>query len=148
MPAATLSEAGTAQVRFGDGTTLVKQAPSERIAAGEDVILRFAAREPDGTPTTLAPYMGMSAHAAVRRDDGGVFVHLHPVGSISTAAQQQLVARLGLADVAHSAHTPADDPGTVEIPYAFPTAGTYRIFVQTNRSGTVRTAAFDVIVGS
>lgn len=148
VPAATLSEAGTAQVRFGDGTTLVKQAPSERIAAGEDVILRFAAREPDGTPTTLAPYMGMSAHAAVRRDDGGVFVHLHPVGSISTAAQQQLVARLGLADVAHSAHTPADDPGTVEIPYAFPTAGTYRIFVQTNRSGTVRTAAFDVIVGS
>jgi hypothetical protein len=148
-PAAVLSEMGTADVRFADGSTLVKQAPSETVAAGEDITLRFAAREADGTPTPLEPYMGMHAHAAVRRGDGGVFVHLHPVGSISTAAQAQLVARLGMDELAaharHARKTEAADAGVVEIPYAFPTAGRYRVFVQTKRAGVIRTAAFEMV---
>ena len=49
-----------------------------RIAADEEITLRFSVAEPDGSPSALAPYMGMLGHAAVLRDDGSVFVHLHP----------------------------------------------------------------------
>jgi hypothetical protein len=150
VPAPALPATGTAEIRFGDGSTLVRQAPTDSVFAGEDVTLRFAARERDGTPTALDAYMGMPAHAAVRRDDGAVFVHLHPSGSISTAAQEQLTRILGLADgrahERHGAPATAADAGIVEIPYAFPSPGRYRIYVQTKRAGTVRTAAFDFVV--
>ena len=36
--------------------------------------------------------------------------------------------------------------GHVAIPYAFPKAGAYRLFVQIKRDGKVQTAAFDVDV--
>jgi hypothetical protein len=36
--------------------------------------------------------------------------------------------------------------GRVSVPYAFPRAGAYRLFVQMKRAGRVRTAAFDVEV--
>jgi len=143
------STGGSAEIRFADGTTLVRQTPAEGITAGEDVTLRFAARERDGRPTILDAYMGMPAHAAVRRDDDGVFVHLHPSGSISSAAQEQLTRILGLADdapYAGHATTSAADAGIIEIPYAFPSPGHYRVYVQTKRAGTVRTAAFDFVV--
>jgi len=45
----------------------------------------------------------------------------------------------------HAAHiTPA--PGDLSIPYAFPKAGRYRIWVQMKHEGRVMTAAFDANV--
>ena len=60
-----------------------------RVGADEDTTLRFAVTEPDGSPSALEPYMGMLSHAAVLRDDGSVFVHLHPAGSINLTAQMR-----------------------------------------------------------
>jgi hypothetical protein len=37
--------------------------------------------------------------------------------------------------------------GDVAIPYAFPKAGPFRMWVQMKREGKVRTAAFDADVG-
>jgi hypothetical protein len=59
-----------------------------RLLAGRDGDLRFLVRGPDGRPASVEPYMGMLAHAAIRRDDGAVFVHLHPQGTVSMASQQ------------------------------------------------------------
>ena len=69
------------------------RSPARRIVAGRDAGLRFAVRTPDGQPVHLEPYMGMTGHAIVCRDDGQVFVHLHPQGTISMAAQQLLADR-------------------------------------------------------
>ena len=114
--------------------------------------------------------MGMPGHAVVMRDDGAVFIHLHPAGTISTAAQMSFVMRqpgdtipgrlAGRLTVdssrVHDSHaiasvnalppsavgTSSADNGTVQFPYAFPEPGTYRIWVQVKRNGRVLTGAF------
>jgi hypothetical protein len=107
--------------------------------------------------------MGMPAHAVIAREDGKVFIHLHPQGTISTAAQRSFVmrepgdsvagrlARRLMTDTsaAHNAHvqpgtpTPSDAAtDTVSFPYAFPEPGTYHIWVQTKRQGRVLTGVF------
>jgi hypothetical protein len=85
--------------------------------------------------------MGMAAHVIVASHDHTVFAHLHPSGSVSMAALQKFTG-----SVDHSAHAGAPLEGRVDVPYAFPQAGTYRMWVQVKRAGQVRTAAFDVIV--
>src|SRR5207244_3660669 len=39
------------------------------------------------------PYMGMAGHAIITRDDGAVFVHLHPAGTVSLAALETFTLR-------------------------------------------------------
>jgi hypothetical protein len=89
----------------------------------------------------LDPYMGMAAHVIVASRDHGVFAHLHPSGSISMAALRKFTAA---AD--HAAGHGSAVEGRLEVPYAFPAAGRYRMWVQVKRAGQVRTAAFDVDV--
>jgi len=129
------------------------------LRANEEADLRFAVREADGSPGAVEPYLGMAGHAAVIREDGGVFIHLHPMGTISAAAQVLLVERTA-ADTArgalgkrlseagafsrHSGH--ATLPGSFEFPYAFPDSGAYRVWVQVRRNGRIETAAFRAIV--
>ncbi len=69
-----------------DGSTMLWH--QEPLRADREATLRFEVRGPDGRPASLEPYMGMLSHAVISRDDGQVFVHLHPMGSINMAAQQ------------------------------------------------------------
>ena len=137
-------------VDLGDGTQLVWSRPSTPIAAGDETVLALSVRDANGAVAAVEPYMGMAAHVIVASHDHNVFAHLHPSGSISMAALQKLSAA---AD--HSAHAGAPNArtvragaveGRVDVPYAFPQAGTYRMWVQVKRAGQVRTAAFDVNV--
>ena len=110
----------------------------------------------------LEPYMGMLSHAAIRRDDGSVFVHLHPVGSFSMASQEVFARDPGLGSAgAASAHAGMDHAGhsshgmhhapavsSVSFPYEFPQPGRYRIWVQVKTGGLVKTGVFDVEVGA
>jgi hypothetical protein len=116
-----------------------------------EVTLAFRVSEVDGTPAVLEPYMGMLSHAAVTRDDGSVFIHMHPAGSINMAAQ----ARFETAEQAAGSEAlgppasgdvgaPATD--VVGFPFVFPAPGAYRIFVQVKLDGAVETAVFDVEV--
>jgi hypothetical protein len=69
-----------------------------------------------------------------------VFAHLHPAGSISMAALQKFAG-----PSTHTGHMmPAQ--GDLSIPYAFPKAGRYRIWVQMKHAGRVMTGAFDANV--
>ena len=118
--------------------------------ADQETTLRFSLSEADDRPAVLEPYMGMMSHAAVTRDDGSVFIHLHPSGSINMAAQMQFERADGAGGrgvmPGMVMGTPAEPTNTVTFPFVFPDPGTYRIFVQVKTGGTVETAAFDLEV--
>lgn len=160
------SPLGAASMLASGGTvTLLTDAPA---VVGRDLRLVATVRDANGAMSTLEPYMGMAGHAMVLRRDGGVFMHLHPMGSASMTAQAQLIRRergdtamLDSSAIArvmsdidstspmgarHAMHM--DQTATVSFPFAFPTVGIYRIFVQVKRRGVIETAAFDVTVGA
>jgi hypothetical protein len=122
--------------------------------AGEVTELRFTVRTRDGAPARLEPYLGMSAHAVVMHHDGSVFAHLHPMGTVSQAAQQVFVRR-DRGDTTPDGRLRSDStairmamPATSEfmLPYEFPKPGRYRIWVQVKADGVPWTAAFDADV--
>jgi hypothetical protein len=107
--------------------------------------LKFRVDDAEGRPTpALDPYMGMAGHAAIVRDDGGLFAHIHPTGSVPMAA---LAVAAGAADP-HAGHPmpTAALPAEVAFPFRFPNPGRYRIIVQIRRRGVVETAVFDTDV--
>ena len=140
-------------VRLEDGSTMVWVADSTRIRAGEDVALRFRVTDPNGAPAALEPYLGMAAHAVIARTDGSVFVHLHPAGTVSMAAQEVFALR-DRGDTTPDGHLRVPSDGTMphamrvsdefSFPYVFPRGGTYRVWVQVRRAGKVLTGVFDV----
>lgn len=135
-----------------DGSTLLWH--PEPLLAGQETDLRFEVRSAGGHPVPLEPYMGMLSHAAITRDDGRVFVHLHPMGSVNMAAQQAFAAKIapegaGPDHAAHADHAGhgAHAPSVVTFPYEFPEPGRYRIWVQVKSGGKVLTGMFDAEVG-
>jgi hypothetical protein len=134
------------------------------LTAGKPESLRFVVKAPDGQPAMLEPYMGMLGHAVVMRDDGSVFVHVHPVGTVSMASQQAFAelmskgamnneANMGAMD--HSAHAAPPAPAasvssdarnSISFPYSFPQPGRYRLWVQVKRGGRVMTGVYDAKV--
>jgi hypothetical protein len=88
-----------------------------------------------------------------------VYVHLHPMGTITTAARDVFRAidrgdttatgrlRLDTAGNAHATMASATStPAAIEFPYAFPKSGSYRLFVQVKRNGHILTGAFAITV--
>jgi hypothetical protein len=154
----TLAQEGNAALE--DGVRMRWQGGGGEIVAGVPAPLDFEVLEADGSPSLLEPYMGMDGHAVVVREDGGVFIHLHPMGTVSAASQLafelraptdtlagMLAPRLTAADadrVGHQAH--AGTRNVLSFPYAFPEAGRYRVWVQVKRQGRVLTGAFPVEV--
>jgi hypothetical protein len=79
-----------------DGSSIVwEQQPNSALSTGKLYSLTFSVQTPEGNPAQLEPYLGMNGHAVVVRNDGSVFIHLHPVGNYSMASQQALQARMG-----------------------------------------------------
>jgi len=134
------------------GSTMTWLRPvAPRLIAGRDASLHFAVRTPDGRPVPLEPYMGMLGHAVICRDDGRVFVHLHPQGTISMTAQALFARRsrtMPMTAMAMPMPMPAaeGDRGEVSFPYELPEPGRYRIWVQVKSAGQVLTGVFDVEV--
>ena len=137
-----------------DGSTMEWLPDSVPLHAGQDATLRFRVRAPDGSLATLEPYLGMSAHAVVMQLDGSLFIHIHPAGTISVAAQQAFAlrdrgdttkfGRLRLGTDTMNAQMSFD--GEIAFPYMFPRAGAYRVWVQVRRAGRVLTGVFDTPV--
>jgi hypothetical protein len=137
-----------------DGSVMTLESGGRDIVAGTEAPLRFRVAGKDGKPLALEPYIGMAGHAVVTRDDGAVFVHLHPSGTISMASQMAIVMRepgdsitgrlgkrLAASDASHA--TPqASVAGEINFPYAFPQPGNYHMWVQVKHAGRILTGAF------
>ncbi len=123
-----------------------------KLAANQDVSLRFQLYDEQGQPAALEPYLGMNGHLVVRRTDGSVFVHVHPVGNISMASQSILTARSEnpkaeletlIAATTNYTHKVSTELGNeVSFPYAFPQPGTYRLWVQFKHKGQILTGSY------
>ncbi len=143
---------------LADGSTMTWERGDEPLAVDRESPLRFVVRAADGRPARLEPYMGMAGHAMIVRDDGAVFVHLHPEGTISVAAQEMFVLRQPgdtvrgrlaqrlAAMPMGSGEQRAVRPGAVSFPYAFPQPGHYRMWVQVKRNSRILTGVFDAEV--
>jgi hypothetical protein len=113
------------------------------IVATQLNLFSFEIVGPDGKPLDdLEPYMGMGGHAEFIKEDGSVFAHVHPTGSVAMASE-------AVASPAAMMAMHETKPGpVVSFPYGVPTAGTYRIFVQMKRAGKVETGSFEFTTAS
>ena len=136
---ASAVDGDSARAVLADGTTLTWLRDSIALRAGEEAGLRFLVERPSGDTSSLEEYLGMPGHAAIIRDDGRVFIHLHPMGTISPAAQRRL-SGASVHNVTHQASTQLTD--TLRFPYAFPEPGNYRVWVQLKRKGRILTGVF------
>jgi hypothetical protein len=145
-------DAPSSRFTVAGGPTIEWRRGANPIVEKEDQLLTFVGQDASGAPLSLEPYMGMLGHLAITHEDGTVFAHLHPAGSVSMAAMQKFADQSSAAgggttaaDATHRGHVmPA--PGDLSIPYAFPKAGRYRIWVQMKHDGRVMTGAFDATV--
>jgi len=154
-------------VDAGGGYKMIWEHPGPLIE-NQDASLRFRLLAPNNQPALLEPYLGMLGHAAVRRQDGAVFAHIHPVGTFSMAAQEFFVngkagkpptltgqpsllpgEKQPAAGEFHGSHTNGiGTAGEVSFPYAFPKSGPYRIWVQTRSEGRIVTGVFETTVAA
>jgi hypothetical protein len=145
--------AGEVTTRLTDGSVMRWLNAGEALAAGRDADLVIRVENVEGGVVALDPYMGMQGHAMLRRTDGEVFVHLHPSGMISMAAQSVLnTAGTGMSgmpeamDMSAAANVIAGGDGTIRFPLVVPAAGSYRIWVQVRRGDSILTGSFDTVI--
>jgi hypothetical protein len=143
-----LGQAGTGSEAVLPGSIKMRSLTPRRVIAGTATILRFDVVAGDDRPAPLEPYMGMWSHAVIRSEDGSVFTHLHPAGTISLTSQELFARR-------ERGESPSAKPIDVlcgrperelRFPYSFPTPGKYRIWVQVKVVGQILTGAFDITV--
>ena len=94
-----------ASIKLADGSTMLwMDKASPVLDVGKLYNLKFAVADTQGKAAPLEPYLGMPGHAAILRSDGSVYIHLHPIGTYSMAAENSLTSRI--ADTARIIHYP------------------------------------------
>ena len=98
---------------------------AQDVRAGEETELAFSVTRGGREVTDLQPYLGAFGHLVSLRSGDLAYLHTHPVAE---------------------AHGDQRGGPTVRFATEFPTAGTYRLFLDFRVDGTVRTAALTVSV--
>jgi hypothetical protein len=93
----TITVCGTPGVKtlLQDGSSIIwEEKPNQKLTFGKTYSLKFSVEAADGKPAELQTYLGMMGHAAVIKDDGSVYIHLHPNGTFSSTAVQVMQNRI------------------------------------------------------
>jgi hypothetical protein len=142
VPAITGASASTNGLHtfaLHDGYVFQLQTPSQLVPLHAN-LLTATLLDPNGQPPQdMALYLSMTAHAVVLRTDDQVFAHIHPGGTLPMLMP-------ALADGSMPGMAMPAPSNTATIPYGFPSAGLYRVFVQMKHGRVVETAAFDLDV--
>jgi hypothetical protein len=91
------------------------------VRAGEEAELHFTASR-NGKPVTVAPYLGARGHLVALRQGDLAYLHVHPLDDAAAG-------------------------DAITFATEFPSAGSYRLFLQFKHGGRVHTAAFTQEVG-
>jgi hypothetical protein len=136
-------DAGGVRGESPDGARIEWIRDPTEIKSKQPVIFKFRLVDREGKPVDDAElYMGMLGHAAFVKNDGTVFAHVHPSGSVPMAALELANPSAPQHDHMHVQSLPAG----ADFPYGFPRAGDYRIIVQMKHAGVVETGIFDAKV--
>jgi hypothetical protein len=83
------------RTKLKDGSTVVWECKTNQsFEVGKLTQLSFEVFAPNGEPANVETYLGMAGHAAIVRQDGSVYIHLHPVGTFAMAAEKVFQNRL------------------------------------------------------
>jgi hypothetical protein len=142
----TSSDGTTRTAHLLDGYTLTLATPSA-VHPQHANLFQVTLLDPTGQPPVdMALYLNMPAHAVVVRSDNSVFAHIHPGGTLPMLGTPSSTAASSMA-MSMPMNTAMPAPSnTATIPYGFPSAGRYRVFVQMKHGPIVETAAFDLNV--
>jgi hypothetical protein len=78
-----------------DGSSIIwEEKPNQKMMAGKVYNMKFSVMDPSGKPAELQTYLGMMGHAAVIKNDGSVYIHLHPNGTFSSTSVQVMQKRI------------------------------------------------------
>ena len=125
--------------------------------SGDNIDLDFQVMR-DGQPAVLEPYISMGGHAALLKKDQTVFVHIHPIGTISMASQemfqenyiqsivdQEDICFFGFINDSTDNYFNNTSPnGEVSFPAInLENTGEYGLWVQVKSAGEVITQKFD-----
>lgn len=132
--------------QLSSGYRMVWERDAAPLKTRQPIWFRFRIEDKNGNPATgLESYMGMAGHAAFIRNDGQVFAHVHPAGSVSMAAAemaQDSGANPNPGSGMNMAMNHGAPSAEVSFPYGFSQSGDYHIYVQVKRAGQVETGAF------
>ena len=133
----------------------VTMKPSEKIQAGQELMLDFAAFDAaTGKPATdLQNYLGELAHFVIISEDMVDFVHAHPMAKGESMDEMKMGSEKG-KDHNADGHAHGDDannsgkPSSSEVSAhtTFPRAGLYKLWAQFQRDGKVISVPFIVNV--
>ena len=131
--------------------------------AEKDIPMRFKI-EKNGKPTPIQSYMGMGAHAALIKNDGSIFAHLHPTGTINMASKniyelgikkEQMIdnknIELDLINPKHDHFSNQNYSVNGEVgfpPLRLIKAGDYTVWVQVKAENKIITQKFNFTISS
>ena len=110
-----------------DGYTVTMEGKPD-LQAVDAALMKVTVTDPNGKPAEFTPYYGALAHAIFFRDGSLDYFHTH----VCAPGTQGCTSTLGGAQVTGTTAA----PGELEIGVLLPVAGTWRLFIQTARTGS------------
>ena len=131
---------------LGDRYRMVIVRDNKAIKAREASHFTFRVETRAGKPAEdLELYMGVPGHALFVKYDLSEFAHVYPSGTVPMAAMRMFALPDPDPIADRSTHSMNMGlPPEITFPYAIPSPGNYRIFVQVKRAGKIETGTFDV----